>query len=445
MKRPIPSFLILALASFGPSPGGAADPKPNIVFILADDLGWGDVGCYGQKKIRTPNIDRMAAEGIRFTQAYCGTSVCAPSRCSLMTGVHMGHAPIRANRKTPPEGQMPLPAGSVTVARILKDAGYATACVGKWGLGFWGSTGDPMKAGFDHFFGYNCQTHAHEYYPDYLWRDGEKVPLDGKTYSHDLMAADALDWVKRVRERPFFLYLPFTIPHAKYQVPETDPYTGEDWPAEAKAYAAMVTRMDRDIGRLFALLRELDLDGKTVAFFASDNGSAGGKAASFFGGGAPHRGIKRSMYEGGLRVPMIARWPGKVPAGRASDEPWAFWDFLPTAAELAGARLPEGLKIDGLSVVPALLGGKAPERECFYWELHEGKFIQGLRMGSWKAVRNGPDAPLELYDLKADPAEEKNLAAGNPEVAARAAALLKSCRVDSPDWPVRAGTGRKKP
>ena len=432
-----------ACALGGAAPAGA-DPRPNIVFVLADDLGRGDLGCYGQARIRTPHIDRMAAEGLRFTQAYTGTSVCAPARCSLMTGLHMGHAPIRANREIQPEGQRPLPEGTLTVARILKDAGYATACVGKWGLGMFDTPGSPLKAGFDHFFGYNCQRHAHSYFPRFLYRDAERIELDGKTYAQDLLAADALEWVKRNAARPFFLYYAITLPHGKYEIPSVEPYDAEEWTDAARKYAAMVSRLDRDVGRLLALLKELGLDGKTVVFFASDNG-ADNPAREFFRSNGDLRGIKRTMYEGGIRVPMIVRAPGLVPAGRTSDVPWAFWDFLPTAAELAGAKVPDGARIDGLSVVPALKGGEGPKRECLYWELHEGRFIQAIRLGDWKAVRNGPEGPLELYDLKADPSERNDLAAGEPDVAARAAALLKSCRTDSPDWPVRAGPARKKP
>jgi arylsulfatase A-like enzyme len=439
--RWILAALACALAAAAPPPPA---PGPNIVFILADDLGRGDLGCYGQAKIRTPHLDRMAAEGLRFTQAYTGTSVCAPARCSLMTGLHMGHAPIRANREVQPEGQRPLPEGTLTVARVLQEAGYATACVGKWGLGMFDTPGSPLKAGFDHFFGYNCQRHAHSYYPKYLYRGAERVELDGKTYAQDLIAEDVLGWVRRTAARPFFLYYAITLPHARFEIPSVEPYDAEPWTDAARKYAAMVSRLDRDVGRLISLLGELGLDGKTVVFFASDNG-ADNPAREFFRSNGDLRGIKRTMYEGGIRVPMIVRWPGTVPAGKASDVPWAFWDFLPTAAELAGAKLPADAKIDGLSVVSALRGGEGPKRDCFYWELHEGKFIQALRLGNWKAVRSGPGAPLELYDLEADPSERNDLAAGNPEVIARAEALLKESRVDSPDWPARAGPARKKP
>jgi arylsulfatase A-like enzyme len=427
--------------------GSVAASKPNIVFILADDLGIGDLGCYGQKRIKTPNVDRLAAEGVRYTQGYCGTSVCAPCRCSLMTGQHMGHAPVRANREIQPEGQMPLPAGTFTVAQLLKSAGYATACIGKWGLGMFDTTGSPLKNGFDHFFGYNCQRHAHSYFPTYLYRNAERFELDGKTYAQNLIAADALDWVKQNKDRPFFLYYALTLPHGKYEIDDVGPYANEDWPDVEKTYAAMVTRMDRDIGRLMELLKELGLDDKTIVFFASDNGAAEGSTGhttEFFDSNGPYRSTKRSMYEGGLRVPLIARWPGHVPAGKVSDVPWAFWDFLPTCAELVGARVPAEAKADGLSVVPALMGGAGPKREYFYWELHEaGRSQQAVRFGDWKAVKNAPSQPVELYDLKSDPVEANNVAAQHPDLVEKAAGLMKAAHVDSPDWPMKDPAPKK--
>ncbi len=416
---------------------GAADvvpqagQRPNIIFILADDLGYGDLGCYGQKDIKTPNLDRMAAEGTRFTQGYCGTSVCAPSRCALMTGLHMGHAPIRGNRPAPPEGQMPLPPGTFTVARLLKEAGYDTACIGKWGLGFWGTSGDPNTMGFDDFFGYNCQIKAHDYYPDYLWRNGQKVPLDGKTYSQDLIAKEALKWVGERKGKPFFLYLPFTLPHPTYTIPDLGEYKDKDWTEQEKTYAAMVTRLDRDIGALLDLLKAKGLERDTIVFFASDNGPQGNNRFNSTGGLS---GSKRGMGEGSIRVPMIARWPGHVPAGRTRDEPLAFWDFLPTCAELARTRVPAKVPVDGLSVVSGLLGGTMPARECFYWELHEGLGKQAVRFGNWKALRNKPGHPLSLFDLAADPQEKNNLAKKMPDLVTKAEALMRKARVDSPEW-----------
>jgi arylsulfatase A-like enzyme len=440
-------LLTFAVAAFH---AAVAGDKPNIIFILADDLGRGDLGCYGQKKIRTPNLDRMAAEGTRFTQAYCGTSVCAPSRCALMTGRHIGHAIIRANREYKPEGQEPLPAGTFTVAALCRDAGYKTAAFGKWGLGFLDSTGAPDKMGFDFFFGYNCQRQAHNYYPDHLWRNRERVELDGKTYSHDLIAREALRWVRANAGSPFFLYLAFTIPHAQYQVPDLGPYADETWPEPMKKYAAMVTRMDADIGRLLALLKELGLDEKTLVMFASDNGQDNKNCLELFQSNGPHRGSKRTMYEGGIRVPGLARWPGRIKPGTVNTTSWAFYDFLPTVADLIGQPLPDGVKTDGISIAPALLRGETMRREFLYWELHEPRFMQAVRLGDWKAARHGPGAPIELYDLAKDISETRDVAAEHPDIVQRADAILKREHIESALWPDKApakpgkGKGRGK-
>jgi arylsulfatase A len=315
--------------------------------------------------------------------------------------------------------------------------------VGKWGLGFWDSTGDPRSNGFDLFFGYICQRKAHAYWPEYLWRNGVKLPLGGKQYSPDLTADEALDWVRRHKDEPFFLYFASTLPHARFEVPNVGQYAGKPWPDMAKRYAAMVSRLDSDAGRLLALLKELDLDRRTIVFFASDNG-ADNPARELFKSNGDLRGIKRTMYEGGLREPMIVRWPGHVPAGKTSDEVWAFYDFLPTAAELAGAKVPEGLPLDGISVVPALLGGKLPQRPYLYWELHEPHFMQAARVGDWKAVRPAPRAEIELYDLKTDRQEAHDVAAAHPDVVAKAQEVLQSAHVESPNWPVKAA-GAKSP
>jgi len=441
---------------------GQAGRKPNIIFILADDLGYGDLGCYGQKKIKTPNLDRMAAEGIRFTDAYAGSTVCAPSRCALMTGYHMGHALVRGN------GRVPLRPEDVTVAELLKRAGYATGIIGKWGLGEAGSTGIPTKQGFDYWFGYLNQHHAHNYYPTFLWRNEQKVRLDNvvpkedragggkatvrRQYSHDLFAQEALAFVEKHKAEPFFLYLAFTIPHANneagregMEVPSDEPYTNEPWPQRQKNMAAMVTRMDRDIGRLFALLKKLGIDDDTIVFFTSDNGPhrEGGNNPNFFDSNGPLRGIKRDLYEGGIRVPMIVRWPGKVKPGTTSGLPWAFWDFLPTACEIAGVEPPKGPGpsgaegIDGISVLPAIPGRKQKGHDCLYWEFHERGFSQAVRMGKWKAVRKGTTRPIELYDLAADIGETTDIADKHPDVVARVAEILKTARTDSKHWPIR--------
>jgi arylsulfatase A-like enzyme len=418
--------------------------KPNIIFILADDLGYGDLGCYGQQKIRTPNIDRLADEGLRFTQCYAGSTVCAPSRCVLMTGLHTGHAYVRGNKEVQPEGQLPLPPGTVTVAGVLRAAGYATGLIGKWGLGGPGSTGEPNRQGFDYFFGYLCQRMAHNYYPPYLWRNGEKVPLANEVtkgvatkkvqYVQDLFAEEALGFVERSKDKPFFLYYAVTIPHANneagtagMEIPSDEPYAGQDWPQNEKNFAAMVTRLDTDVGRLMGRLKELGLDDDTIVFFTSDNGPhrEGGHNPDFFDSRGPLRGIKRDLYEGGIRVPMIVRRPGVVPAGKTSDHVWAFRDFLPTAARLAGAETPEGL--DGLSVLPALRGEKVPEHAYLYWEFQERGGARAVRMGDWKAVRfAAKNGATELYNLRDDAGETRDVAAAHPDVVARLDAVMES-------------------
>ncbi len=446
-------FLVLACAC-----AAFAAERPNLIFILSDDIAQGDLGCYGQKLIQTPNLDRMASEGTRYLQGYCGTSVCAPSRSVLMTGLHSGHCPIRANREIGIEGQKPLPAGTITVARILKDAGYATACCGKWGMGMFDTPGSPLKLGFDHFFGYNCQRHAHSYFPAYLYNDDRRFDLPGntgkgvsKTYAQNLIADEALKFVRANQDRPFFLYYAITLPHGNFEIDDQGIYKGKPWSETQKNYAAMVTRLDSDIGRLLALLKELQLDNKTLVMFSGDNGSSFdpksemGKLFEQASNGL--RGFKRGLYEGALRQAALARWPGQVPAGRVTDEPWAFWDFLSTAAELAGANIPAECHPDGLSLVSFLKGGPAPKRDHFYWELHEAASLQAVRFGDWKAVRNGPETPIELYDLRTDPGESRNLATEKPDLAAKAEALMKSSHTEHLDWPLvqkGAGKGKKK-
>jgi arylsulfatase A-like enzyme len=410
----------------------AGSRPPNIVYVMLDDLGYGDFGCYGQKRIRTPHIDRVAAEGMRFTDCYAGGAVCAPSRASLMTGLHTGHAPVRANA-----GTIPLLSGDVTVAGVLKDAGYATGGFGKWGLGDAGSTGVPSRHGFDHFFGYLHQVHAHSYYPDFLWDDEKKFPMRGQ-YSADLIAERSFQFLRENRGRPFFLYCGYTLPHARFEIPSVAPYQDEPWTQGQKTYAAMVTRADTYVGRILGLLRELALERDTVVFVTSDNGAHTGeqKGFEFFRSNGALRGDKGDLYEGGIRVPMIARWPGRIQAGATSGYPWAFWDFLPTAAEIAGKRAPDGL--DGVSAMPVLTGGSAPAREFLYWEfltydakagrLREERLSQAVRMGEWKAVRPAPGAALELYHLGRDAGESKDLAAAEPKIVARIEAYLKTAR-----------------
>lgn len=446
--------MCLAITAALPALAAAAD-KPNLIFVLSDDLAQGDVGCYGQKLIQTPRLDRMAREGTRFTQAYCGTTVCAPSRTSLITGLHMGHSPIRANREVQPEGQMPLPQGTFTVAKLLKSAGYATAAIGKWGMGMFDTTGSPLKNGFAHFFGYNCQRHAHSYFPTYLYNDDRRFELPGNDgskdvrakgpiYAQDLIADETLRWVRANHDRPFFLFYAITLPHGSFQINDQGIYADKPWTDQQKNYAAMVTRLDSDVGRLLDLLVELGIEKNTLVMFSGDNGSSFdprseiGKLFDQTMGGRL-RGFKRTMYEGGLRQAAFAWWPGTVPAGRVSDQPWAFWDYLPTVAELTGTKLPAGFKPDGLSLVSFLKGGPAPKRDCFYWELHEPSSgsIQAVRWDDWKAVKNGPSQSIEIYDLRTDVGEAKNLAALRPELQRKAAALMNHARVDDPNWPMR--------
>ncbi|MDH7603167.1 MAG: arylsulfatase [Armatimonadota bacterium] len=427
------SSAVLGLSNTSNSP---KPRKPNIIFILADDLGYGDLGCYGQRMIKTPYLDRMAREGVRFTQCYAGSTVCAPSRCALMVGQHTGHCTIRGN------ALVPLRTDDITVAQILHDAGYTTALIGKWGLGEPGTTGTPNKKGFDYFFGYLNQKHAHDYYTDHLWRNEELVRIPPGTYSHDLFTKEALEWIRANADRPFFLYLAYTIPHANnemgnegMQVPSDYPYSNEPWPQPQKNHAAMITRMDRDIGRLMNLLWELGIDNDTVVFFSSDNGPhrEGGGDPNFFDSNGPLRGIKRDLYEGGIRVPMIVRWPGTVKAGRVSDQVWAFWDFLPTAAEIAGTKPPTG--IDGISMLPAILGAKQKNHEYLYWEFHERGFSQAVRFGDWKAVRLDKDKPIEIYDLKSDIGETRDLAENRPDLVRKAEQIMESARTPSEHWP----------
>ena len=443
------------------SRAGKAVRKPNIIFVMADDLGYGDLGCYGQQQIRTPNIDRMAVEGMRFTDHYAGSTVCAPSRCSLMTGVHTGHTYVRGNREIQPMGQLPLPSGTMTLPRMLKKAGYTTALVGKWGLGGPDSTGIPNRQGFDHFFGYLCQRHAHNYYPEFLFRNEQRVPLRNKVagnradgagvatekvdYSYDLMEAEALRFVEENKNGPFFLYMAVTLPHANneagkrgMEVPDYGVYAGTDWPEPQKGHAAMITRLDRGVGRLLRKLTELGIDENTVVFFTSDNGPhrEGGADPEFFDSNGPLRGIKRDLYEGGIRVPLVVRWPGRIEAGAVTDHVSAFWDFMPTFATLSGGRA--SADSDGLCMVPTLLGapGKQRRHRFLYWEFHERGSTQAVRFGRWKAVRSA-GGPLELYDLQNDIGETDNVADRHPEVVAKIEEYLSRARTESEFWALK--------
>ena len=442
-----------AAAAIAPIQAPAQERKPNIIFILADDLGYGDLGCFGQKRLDTTNIDRLAAEGMRFTDCYAGSTVCAPSRSCLITGTHTGHTRIRGN-SSPTAGRVALRPEDTTVAEVLKKAGYRTGLFGKWGLGEANTMGRPTEKGFDEFFGYVNQTHAHSYYPDHLWHNDQQVFLPGnlaggkREYSHDLIAERALEFVRNSKDQPFFLYFALTIPHANneagrflgdgMEVPDYAPYDAENWPTTEKGFAAMITRMDRDIGRLMALLKELGLDGNTVVMFSSDNGPhrEGGHDPEFFDSRGGLRGIKRDLYEGGIRVPTMARWPGKIRPGQVSSQVWAFWDLLPTTAEIAGSAAPAGL--DGISMLPAMLGQPQKDHEYLYWEFFERGFHQAVRMGNWKAVRHGLSAPIELYNLESDLAETRDIAADNAGVVRKMEEVLRSARSDSKEFPIPA-------
>ncbi len=421
----------------------AAKDRPNIIYLMVDDMGWGDAGCYGQKHIRTPNIDRLASQGMRFTDVYAGASVCAPSRCVLMTGKHLGHARIRGNSAmvggVGEERRVPLEVEDVTGAMLLKQTGYATGITGKWGLAEPGTEGIPNKKGFDEWFGYLNQQHAHTYYTDYLWKNSERVSLPGNQngqtgqYSHDLFADFTLDFVQHHASQPFFLYLAWTLPHGKYVVPSLESYADKDWPHDYKVHAAMITRLDRDLGRLLDLLDDLKLAEKTLIFFCSDNGGVERREGVLDSVG-PFRGKKGEQAEGGLRVPMIVRWPGKIAAGQVNSRAWYFADVLPTLCDVADAELPKD--IDGVSILPTLLGQTQPELDArkLYWEQYSGGFEQAARWGAWKARWKPGKKPFELYDLGGDPLESRNVADEHPDVVAELKRFMEASHHPSPNW-----------
>jgi arylsulfatase A len=451
-------WLTLARAAVdaGQTPG---QTRPNIVLIQADDLGYGDLSAYGQAKFATPSLDRLAREGIRFTNYYAGSTVCAPSRAALLTGLHTGHTAVRGN------SLLPMGTEHETVAGVLRAAGYRTAVIGKWGLGGPGTTGEPARHGFEFSFGFLDHRHAHRQYTDHLYRNAKRVAVDlERDYVNDLFTREAETFIA-ADARPFFLYLNYTVPHAELRAPadslaavkekfDEKPFvnakadavaTGatidgpslgyRSQPAPRATFAAMIQRMDRDIGRLVDLIDARKIGHNTVILFTSDNGPhrEGGADPEFFKSSGPLRGIKRDLYEGGIRVPMIVRWTGTIPAARVSDQPWAHWDLLPTLGELAGAKIPGGL--DGMPMTRALRGENQPTHEFFYWEFHERGFQQAVRMGNWKAVLLKPGAPLELYDLAKDPSEAVDLAKANPQVIAAIEKYLATARTPSERWP----------
>lgn len=446
--------------------------KPNIVFILADDMGYNELECYGGKIIETPNIDLLAKEGMIFSNHYCGSNICAPSRGSLMTGKHTGHAYIRDNKALPFEGNEPIPASEITVAEILKSKGYVTGAFGKWGLGYVGSEGDPNNQGFDEFFGYNGQSVAHRYYPEHLWHNREKVYLEGndwkhkETYSADLIHEKALNFLVENKDRPFFLYYPTTLPHAELMVPEDEtfkqqkekfgeevPYTGKgkstgldygedlivkEYSSQTNphaAYASMVIRLDNYVGEIMAKVKELGIEDNTIIVFTSDNGphAEGGGDPAFFNSNGIFKGIKRDLYEGGIREPMIIQWPNVIKSGSTSDHVSAFWDVLPTVSDIIGVDTPK--ESQGISFLPTLLGKQQKEHEYLYWEFHEKNGRQAVRTGNWKGVRlemtNNPNAPIELYDLSTDPGEGNNIADRYPEIVKKIADFMKEAHQES--------------
>ncbi len=426
--------------------------RPNIIFIMADDLGYGDLGCYGQKMIQTPNIDKLAQQGTRFTQAYAGSTVCAPSRCSLMTGKHNGHNRVRDNL---PHGVFLQP-DDFTIAELMKQAGYRTGGIGKWSLGNPGSWGVANMQGFDDFLGHLNQDQAHFYYPDYLWENDQVRLLFGnraeakKEYTHDLFTEHALSFIDIHQQHPFYLYLAYTIPHYSdypddtpehYIVPDDAPYTNKDWPQIEKNYAAMISRMDKDVGKIMEQIKSLGLEENTLIIFTSDNGPYNGSSlhdAEFFSSNGPLKGYKRDMYEGGIRIPFIARWKNKVPAGKTSDQVFAFWDMLPTFAEVVGIDPPQNM--DGFSVLPALLGKEQKQQHKYlYWDYGHVRdnFMQAVRSGKWKGIRQSAHAPLELYDLDKDLGEENNIASQHPDVVKQLEGYMKEALVPSKDYPIK--------
>ncbi len=445
------------------------EPLPDIVYILADDLGYGDLGCYGQQKFSTPNIDRLAREGMLFTQHYTGCTVSAPSRSSLMTGLHTGHTPVRGNKGWEPEGNWPLPAGTFTVAKMLQSRGYVTGAFGKWGLGYIESEGDPELQGFDEFYGYNCQSLAHNYYPDHLWHNHEKIVLHENdssksgAYSADLIHKAALDFLEANKSRQFFLFYPTTIPHAELFAKEEylkmfrgkfDPeksFAGVDsgpsfrlgpygsQPEAHAAFASMVSELDDYVGEILAKLKQLGLEKNTIVIFASDNGPhlEGGADPDYFNSNGDLKGYKRDVYEGGIRTPMLVRWPGKVKEGSKIDHISAFWDIMPTFAEITGAKIPE--TIDGISFLPALLGKKQKQHDYLYWEFHEQGGKMAVRMGNWKAVKlnidKTPQNPTELYNLLTDVGETNDVASSNPEIVNKMEMIMKQAHTKSDVFP----------
>lgn len=466
------AIVVLLIVLFFQLAEAQKSSKPNIIFILADDLGYGDIGCFGQQKISTPNIDKLAKMGVKFTQFYSGSTVCAPARCSFMTGMHTGHGDIRGNLTLKPEGQVPLHDSIITIAMLLKQAGYETGAFGKWSLGFITTPGDPQKKGFDEFYGYNCQTLAHNYYPDHLWHNHDRIDLSGNlkydsVYSADLIHQQAMKFLTAKHDRPFFLYLPYTLPHTDVIVPHDEVYDYyvkkfNEQPVEVKstdreahhfdpyphaAFAAMVARLDKYVGEVMTALKKQGLEKNTLIIFTSDNGphKENGGDPEFFNGSGGLKGIKRDLYEGGIRVPFIAYQPGVTKPATVNAMPAALWDLFPTFLQIAGIK--QTKSIDGISILPALKGQKQNLHAYFYWELHEGGGKQAVRFGNWKGVRLNVsamnNAPIELYDLETDPQEKNNIASKHHEVVKQIEAFMKEAYVSNAEWPLMASEIKK--
>ncbi|MEQ8241046.1 MAG: arylsulfatase [Cyclobacteriaceae bacterium] len=452
------AFGLLACFSCEQGKKEAIKGKPNIIYILADDLGYGDLSFTGQQKFQTPNIDLLAKEGMFFSQHYSGSTVCAPSRSALLTGQHTGHTFIRGNKKIMPEGQYPIDSAVVTLAEKLSEAGYVTGAFGKWGLGAPSSEGDPLKQGFDEFYGYNCQRFAHSYYPYHLWDGDTKVVLDSNKgfkkgqYAPYLIHDKALQFLEENKDEPFFMFYPSVIPHAELAIPNEylTKYQGKLLPEKSfvgkedssnykkgaygsqlythAAFAAMMHLLDEQVGEIRRKVEELGIAENTMIIFTSDNGphKEGGADPVYFNSNGQYRGFKRDLYEGGIRVPMMAYWPGTINAGHVSDHISAFWDFLPTACEIAKIGIPDS--IDGISFLPELLGQEQPKHDYLYWEFHEGGGKQAVRLGDWKAVRlkmgDNPKAPMALFNLMSDPEEQVDIAKKHPEIIAQMDAIM---------------------
>lgn len=461
----IPSLLSATLTA-----GNNVSKTPNVVYIIADDLGYGDLSCYGQEKFNTPNIDKLAQEGKRFTQCYSGTTVSAPSRASLITGLHTGHTPIRGNKELMPEGQFALPANIPSLISVFKNAGYVTGAFGKWGLGSPGSTGDPNNQGIDDFFGFNCQLLAHNYYADHLWENDKRIALPENdngafgTYTQDLIHDKALDFIHKNKDENFFLFLPYILPHAELIVPEDSiiqkfrgmypekPYKGVDAGSTFRkggycsqthpraTFAAMVYRLDVYVGQVVAKLKEEGLYDNTMIVFCSDNGphQEGGADPEFFNGNGIYRGYKRDLYEGGIRVPFIASWPGKIEAGTESDLMCSFWDMMPTFSDILKVKVPAG---DGVTILPTLIGkGRQKQHDYLYFEFQEAGGRQAVRQGNWKLirlnVRKGANSIYELYNLAADPQEKYNVASAHPKQLEKLTQLMLSAHCEDENWPL---------